>query len=93
MNRLVSMVALIVFASVFYQDLLTAQNQANTPPPMFGDYKVQVPLIPARVGAFKIAENESPRPHDRVYVNYNYFNDIKRDLAPGTESDRRLLAD
>jgi hypothetical protein len=24
-------------------------------------------------GAFKIADNESPRPQDRVYINYNYF--------------------
>jgi hypothetical protein len=27
-------------------------------------------------GAFKIADNESPRPQDRVYLNYNYFNDV-----------------
>jgi Putative MetA-pathway of phenol degradation len=25
-------------------------------------------------GAFKIADNESPRPTDRVFFNYNYFN-------------------
>lgn len=33
-----------------------------------------VPLV-AR-GAFKIAENESPRPVDRVYINYNYFSGL-----------------
>ncbi len=30
-------------------------------------------------GAFKIAENESPRPLDRVFINYNYFNNVKSD--------------
>lgn len=35
--------------------------------PMFGDYDF---------GAFKIAENESPRPVDRVFVTYNYFNNV-----------------
>jgi hypothetical protein len=27
-------------------------------------------------GAFKISENESPRPMDRVFLNYNYFNNV-----------------
>lgn len=35
-------------------------------------------------GAFKIAENESPRPTDRVYVTYNFFNDVNMALrVPG----------
>lgn len=29
-----------------------------------------------RVGAYKITENESPRPYDRVYMTYNYFNNV-----------------
>lgn len=35
---------------------------------------IQVPI--ASRGAFKIADNESPRPVDRVYAFYNYFNDV-----------------
>ena len=62
---------------------------AGDPIPMFGDYTVIAPLIPARLGAFKIAENESPRPQDRVYLNYNFYDDIKRDLAPGREDTHR----
>src|SRR5262249_17012882 len=27
-------------------------------------------------GAFKFADNESPQPQDRVYVNYNFFDNI-----------------
>lgn len=38
-------------------------------------YRFQIPQITR--GAFKICENESPRPLDRVYVNYNYFNGIQ----------------
>jgi hypothetical protein len=35
-------------------------------------------------GAYKIGENESPRPTDRVYVTYNYFNDVNPTLrVPG----------
>jgi hypothetical protein len=40
-----------------------------------------VPLITR--GAFKIEDNESPRPVDRVFINYNYFNGIG---APGLNS-------
>jgi hypothetical protein len=32
-------------------------------------------VVPWRV-SFKIAENESPRPVDRVFVTYNYYNDV-----------------
>jgi hypothetical protein len=35
-------------------------------------------LVPiAGAGAFKIAENESPRPQDRVFVTYNYFSAVR----------------
>lgn len=35
-------------------------------------------------GAFKIGENESPRPTDRVYITYNFFNDVNLALrVPG----------
>jgi hypothetical protein len=38
-------------------------------------------LVPyATAGAFKVAENASPRPQDRVFMTYNYFDDI---LPPG----------
>ncbi len=33
--------------------------------------------------AFKVAENESPRPQDRVFAFYNYFNDVSGSLNPG----------
>jgi hypothetical protein len=42
--------------------------------------------IPVNVvrGAFVIYENESPRPTDRVYVNYNYYNNVNPTLVvPG----------
>jgi hypothetical protein len=42
--------------------------------------------VPARA-AFKISENESPRPMDRIYLNYNFYSDATR-LVPGsTTSD------
>ena len=35
-------------------------------------------------GAFKIMENESPRPTDRVYASYNFFSDVNPSLSvPG----------
>jgi hypothetical protein len=35
---------------------------------------VRVPI--SSTGSFKIADNESPRPVDRVYFGYNYFNNV-----------------
>jgi hypothetical protein len=32
------------------------------------------------VRSFKIAEDESPRPQDRVYVDFNYFNNVNRSV-------------
>ena len=44
-------------------------------PTMFGDFVIKTPdgIVPGR-GAYKISENESPQPQDRVFVNYNHFN-------------------
>lgn len=41
--------------------------------------------IPQRA-AFKIAENESPRPQDRVYFTYNFFSDVARISNPGGDA-------
>jgi hypothetical protein len=42
---------------------------------------VHVPI--ASRGSFKISEDESPRPQDRVYIGYNYFADVS---TPGVSS-------
>jgi hypothetical protein len=44
--------------------------------PMFGDAIFTDTPAGVYRGGFKIAENESPRPLDRVYFNYNYFNAV-----------------
>jgi hypothetical protein len=33
-------------------------------------------LLVATRGSFKIGENESPRPEDRVFINYNYYDHV-----------------
>jgi hypothetical protein len=38
-------------------------------------------------GAIKIEENESPRPVDRVYVTYDYFNDVTHPFPGVPRSD------
>jgi hypothetical protein len=50
-------------------------------PTMFGDLAGASAINVTR-GAFKITENESPRPQDRVYVTYNYFNNVNGSLNP-----------
>lgn len=35
------------------------------------------PIAVAR-GAFKVAENESPRPQDRIFGTYNYYNNVDK---------------
>src|SRR5262249_42311373 len=38
-------------------------------------------------GPYKIAENESPRPQDRVFLSYNYFNDTSTAFSGLPHSD------
>jgi hypothetical protein len=44
--------------------------------PMFGDFQDLDSDTNVRRGAFKIQENESPRPMDRVYFNYNFYSGV-----------------
>lgn len=66
------------------------------PPGMFGDFLVIAPVRTATPGgvaaslpvafasSFKIAENESPRPLDRVFLTGNFYDNVDRAvLAPG----------
>lgn len=39
----------------------------------------------ARASGFKITDNESPQPRDRVFLTYNYFNDV-RGIGGGSSS-------
>jgi hypothetical protein len=50
--------------------------------------RVQVPY--ATRGAFKIAENESPRPETRFYVNYNYFGTPRLDVVGINSFEQRF---
>jgi hypothetical protein len=52
----------------------------NIAPQMIGDLGFGVTLSPA-----KIAENESPRPENRIFFTYNYFNEVR--LQPGFQID------
>jgi hypothetical protein len=47
------------------------------------------PIYPS-IRNFKISENQSPRPQDRVFFNFNYYNNVndtinRRDLSPITQ--------
>jgi hypothetical protein len=42
-------------------------------------------------GAFKISENESPRPQDRVFLTYNYFNSVNNFGAPSFDLHREVI--
>ena len=54
--------------------------------PFTGQRAVRVPV--AGPGGFKIAENESPFPQDRVFFTYNYYDNVQ---GPAQGSDRALL--
>ncbi len=57
------------------------QGKDVSTPPMFGDFPVRVPFgvtstptLAISRGKYKIAENESPQPQDRLFLYYNgYF--------------------
>jgi hypothetical protein len=42
-------------------------------------------------GAFKISENESPRPVDRVFITYNYFNNANNFGGPSFDLHREVI--
>ena len=54
---------------------------------------VRIPV--AAVGAFKIAEDESPRPVDRVFFFYNFYSDVNRSIngpqAPAVDLHREVF--
>jgi hypothetical protein len=47
---------------------------ASTPTSTLSTSRVRVPIITH--GSFKISDNESPRPTDRVFFTYNYYNRV-----------------
>ena len=58
------------------------------PPPPPGQ-RGGSPIYPS-VRNFKISENQSPRPQDRIFFNFNYYNNLNdtinlRDLSPVTQ--------
>jgi hypothetical protein len=54
---------------------------------------VAAALAQAGLGAFKITENESPAPQDRVFITYNYFYNINKTFNPsGIEVERTDLS-
>jgi hypothetical protein len=50
---------------------------------MIGSATPTAVILPIQArGAFKIAENESPQPRDRIFFNYNYFNNVCESVNP-----------
>jgi hypothetical protein len=69
------------------EDLTSAPTEAGgTPPEMLGDVPPLPVLVPAPAGhgvvvvpstrSFKVADNQSPDAQDRVYVSFNYFDNL-----------------
>jgi hypothetical protein len=73
--------------SIVEQVLVTASDPrvpgTFTVPANFNIF-VRVPF--ATSGAYKIADNESPRPQDRVFLNFNYFNNVPGATAIGSSN-------
>ena len=55
---------------------LAANSNASSIPNFIGDLMSDVPLSSAIAQRQKLAENASPLPRDRVFVNYNYFHGL-----------------
>jgi hypothetical protein len=54
----------------------------NSPPGVRSGIALVAPV--AARASFKIAEDESPRPVDRIFIDYNYYNQVDHDfLNPG----------
>jgi hypothetical protein len=73
--------------------LTVAQRVTAAVPPPFPPHPLPHPPSPRRVSSlapsthtFKIADNQSPMPQDRVYFTFNYFNDLNGPLDRRFES-------
>jgi len=72
------------------QQVVTVENgrKVVTDVPIFRDVLVPVtrvvrlPVI-SRYNGIKISENDGPRPTDRAYFGYNYYNGLNSSLNPG----------
>jgi hypothetical protein len=79
------------FAMIGDLSPLSSHAQAVSPPgpPPPPGARGGSPIYPS-VRNFKISENQSPRPQDRVFFNFNYYNNMndtinRRDLSPVTQ--------
>ncbi len=80
------------FNPAMFGDLLGVQGRrvifiprGVTPPPgskIVDGNRIAVLAPVPNHAAFKVTEEESPRPTNRVYFNYNFYNDVTR-LTPG----------
>jgi hypothetical protein len=68
--------------------------RVGTQPPLQGPVAVattfQVPYVFR--GGFKIADNESPRPEDRVFLGYNYYDGFGGTSTPGQTITQNILS-
>ena len=56
-----------------------SRRPRNPPSPGLPSPKFRSQLAPS-VRGFKIAENQSPFPQDRVFFTFNYFNNVNANL-------------
>ena len=65
-------------------------NGAGTPTTTNGRTRIQIPLV--SYAGYRIAENESPRPTDRVFATYNYYNGVPTTPGfPGFDVHREII--
>lgn len=62
-------------------------------PTVIGDFQKPTGFAALRSGSFKIAENESARPLDRVFIGYTYFNNIGSDAHREVAGFEKTFAD
>lgn len=61
----------------FDSDFPNSSRVITSTSTVYKDVVVCDPVASRAGSAFKVAENESPRPTDRVFVTYNYFDNIR----------------
>lgn len=82
-SRVVPTVAIAVSNPGVYFNLALPTQSARVPLDE-ASFNVLAPLLSE--GSFRIGENESPQPQNRVFFNYNYFRDVNRSANRGSDS-------
>src|SRR5579864_298329 len=72
-----------------FQIVTTFPDFSSNTTPISQTFNVRVPV--SALGAFKVAEGDSPRPQDRLFLDYNFFEGLQNGPAGGVNTTTNIV--